>query len=170
MLETLEFAVKRGAKIYGEICGFCVTNDGYNYIKGDESGEQYARAVRLAVGKNQNPDYVSLNGTATETEDNSEINGLHIAFKEEFNKITYSCPKAFLGNTYGASSAIDIIISCLSMKNSLIVKTGNVKSVAYKNEFPLVIGQNNRGKTINSFLQMSKGLGGINSALYIKRL
>jgi 3-oxoacyl-[acyl-carrier-protein] synthase II len=169
VLETMETAVERNAHIYGEIAGFGSTNDGVDYLGCDENGIQYARSIAMALDDQKIiPDYVSLNGTALEHEDNSEVNGLNVAFGKDLDDIACSCPKAFYGNTYGASGAMDAVIACLSMESSLVVKTGNVTDKSMNVNFNLVT-KNNLEKELKSSLVMSKGLGGINSALLIKK-
>ncbi|MCU0286440.1 MAG: beta-ketoacyl-[acyl-carrier-protein] synthase family protein [Acidobacteria bacterium] len=168
ILETLTSALERNASIYGEICGFGLTNDGYHYRSADPSGKQYARAVMMAMGKEKRPGYISLNGAAVQNEDYAEVNGLKRAFGTGLAEIPCSCPKAFYGHTYGAAGAMDLVTACLTMKNNIIIKTGFVEEIDPGIELPLVT-KTNRECRVKSALIINKGLGGINSALYIKK-
>jgi 3-oxoacyl-(acyl-carrier-protein) synthase len=167
ILESLESARARNANIYCELVGYGLTNDGYDYLAGDPSGEQYARCIRLAT-KNNIPDLVFLNGAAHQREDDSEINGVNIAFKESLDKVKFACPKTFFGHSYGAASSMDVVTACLSMKYNKIIKTGNLTDLADNVNFNIITGKN-INSTVNNALIMAKGLGGINSGLFLNK-
>lgn len=170
ILESKESALKRNAPIYGEICGYGLTNDGVSSLKSDPNGIQYARAIRQAMADwPVLPDYVSLNGCAVENEDDSEMNGLNIAFKENTRKLLCSCPKTFYGHSYGAAGAMDVICACLMMKHQTVIKTQNTQSPVKNVKCNLLIEKSEK-KLIKSTLVMNKGLGGINSALLLCNL
>lgn len=171
ILETYESAIKRGATIYAEISNCAQTNDGYDYINSNCDGHEYSRCIEIVLhNKTRQPDYISLNGTGIKNEEDSEVNGLKKYFSSKINNSNISCPKAFYGNTFGAAAAMDVIIACLSMKNNIIIKMGNVEELdpVYE-ELDFVIGKN-KTKEINSSLVLSKGLGGFNSAISLSRI
>lgn len=167
LLESLESARARNAEIYCEVTGYGLTNDGYDYLSGDPGGEQYARSIQLAA-KGRIPDVVFLNGAADTREDNAEVNGVNTAFGAELEKIKFTCPKAFYGHSYGSASAMDVITACYSMRHSKVIKTGNVTELADNVNFDMVT-QRNQDCSVESALIMAKGLGGINSCLYLNR-
>ncbi len=167
VLESLESAKARNADIYCEVAGYGLTNDGYDYIAGSSDGEQYARCVRIAV-KDSIPDLVFLNGAAHEREDNSEVNGVNTAFKKEIEKVRFTCPKAFYGHCYGASSSMDVITACYSMKHNRIIKTGNVVNLADNINFNMVTKENISSR-VDTALIIAKGLGGINSGIFLNK-
>jgi 3-oxoacyl-[acyl-carrier-protein] synthase II len=181
IMETLESARQRNVSIYAEVVGSGLSSDGHHYRDGDESGDQYARAVGQALTYQYNGgdrahhldehpiDYISLNGTAVQREDNAEVNGLKRIFGDRLAGISCSCPKAFYGHAFGAAGGMDVITACLSMKHNTIIKTGNVEACADGVALDLVTG-NNLHRDVNSSLVINKGLGGINSALYFKSL
>jgi 3-oxoacyl-(acyl-carrier-protein) synthase len=167
VLESLESAQERNAHIYAEVSGFGLTNDGCHYLAGDESGEQYGRAVTLAVN-GETPDVVMLNGVAYDREDKAELNAVRKAFGSKANRIKFTCPKAFYGHSYGAAAAMDVVTACMSMKENMIIKSGNFGEMAPESGLDFVTSSN-IDKAMNSSLVMSKGLGGINTALFLKK-
>lgn len=167
VLESLESAIARNADIYCEVTGYGLTNDGYNYLAGKTDGEQYARSIQMAV-KDRIPDVVFLNGAADTREDNAEIKGVNIAFGSDLDNIKFTCPKAFYGHSYGAAAAMDVITACYSMRHNKVIKMGNVTELADNVNFNMVT-QKNQDTLVDSALIMSKGLGGINSGLYLNK-
>lgn len=167
ILEEREHARNRGANIYAELKSFYTNNDGYHYFLGDPHGKEYSNLIKKIL-KGERPDYISLNGSAVKNEDESEINGICNAFDSNLDGISISCPKAFWGNAFGASGAMDTLVSLLSIQNSLIIKSGFVSApdIKIKKQF---VYNNNLEKNISSALVLNKGFGGINSALFLKK-
>lgn len=163
VLEELSHAKARGAHIYSEIVGVGLTNDGQE----STAAEQYSRCILMST-QNKIPDVVFLNGMATKNEDDIEIEGINKSFKDNINKIKFTCPKAFYGHSYGAAAAMDVVLACCSMENNKILKSGLVSKPAKNVNFDLMYS-NHSNHNINSCLIISRGLGGINSSIFLSK-
>ena len=137
----------------------------------DAKGVQLARAIKTAlINAKANPkdiDYISLDGLAIDIWDKGETAAIKEVFGKRSKDIPASCPKSMFGNLLGASGAIDLIITILAMQNSLIPPTINLDN-------PDPDGLNYIKKEasehkINKALIISRGRGGINSALIIEK-
>ncbi|MDD5595154.1 MAG: beta-ketoacyl-[acyl-carrier-protein] synthase family protein [Candidatus Omnitrophica bacterium] len=164
-------AKERGANIWAYVTGYGTTCDGQDRIKPEASGKQLVRAIEIALAdakaNKEEIDYISLDGLALHAWDASEINAIKAVFGKRAEKIPASCPKSAFGNLLGASGALDLIITVLSMEHNLIAPTLNL-------EDPDLDGLNyikNQAKecSINKALVISRGRGGINSVLVAER-
>ncbi len=164
-------AKARGANIWAYVTGYGTTCDGKDRINPDTSGKQLARAIEIALAdakiNKEEIDYISLDGLALDAWDASEINAIKAVFGKRAEKIPASCPKSAFGNLLGASGALDLIITVLSIEHNLIVPTLNL-------EDPDLDGLNyvkHQAKeySINKALVISRGRGGINSVLVVER-
>ncbi|MDD5669343.1 MAG: beta-ketoacyl-[acyl-carrier-protein] synthase family protein [Candidatus Omnitrophica bacterium] len=153
------------------ISGYGTTCDGYNRIEPDVDGIQLARAISMALDDAgiapKDIDYISLDGLAVSAWDNTEVAAINRVFGALASKIPASCPKSMFGNLLGASGAVDLITTILAMENSFVPPTVNLvnpdpASLAF------VIGKG-RQATINKALIISRGRGGINSALVVEK-
>jgi 3-oxoacyl-(acyl-carrier-protein) synthase len=171
VMEGVERAKKRGANILGYISGYGTTCDGLDRINPAADGKELARAIRMALedAKVEPKDigYISLDGLAVELWDNSEIKALEIVFADALKNIPVSCPKSMFGNLLGASGALDMIIALLSMEHNLVAPTLNLDTPVLKN-INYVAKQAKEYK-INKALIISRGRGGINSALVVEK-
>jgi 3-oxoacyl-[acyl-carrier-protein] synthase II len=171
VMEGVERAKKRGANILGYISGYGTTCDGVDRINPAADGKELARAIRMALddAKVEPKDigYISLDGLAVDLWDDSEIKALKLVFGDTLKDIPVSCPKSMFGNLLGASGALDMIIALLSMEYSLIPPTLNLDT-------PVSNGMNYVAKEareykVNKALVISRGRGGINSALVVEK-
>ena len=171
VMESVVRARKRGARILGFISGYATTCDGVDRIDCACDGKQLARAIENALTDAQTNadeiDYISLDGLATDLWDNSEINALKLVFGNRLKDIPISCPKSMFGNLLGASGAVDMVTTLLTMEHSLVPITLNLDA-------PSVDGLNyitNEAKEykINKALIISRGRGGINAALVVEK-
>lgn len=170
ILEGEERAKKRGARILAYISGYGATCDGYDRIKFDPSGKELARAISEALDeagvKPDEVDYISLDGAATEDGDTSEANALKQVFKARLKSIPASAPKTMFGNLLGASGAVDTIITVMAMKNNMAPPMINLAEPVADLNF---VRDKGLSKEIKTALVISRGRGGINSALVLKR-
>lgn len=129
LFEELEHAKKRGAKIYAEVLGFGSTDDAYHITAPDEKGIGPARAMTQAIQEAKiSPDdiqYVNAHGTSTHYNDKIETLALKIALKEGAKKIAVSSTKSMVGHLLGASSAIELMTTALSIARDVAHPTIN---------------------------------------------
>jgi 3-oxoacyl-[acyl-carrier-protein] synthase II len=130
VLETLESALKRNAKIYAEISGYGSTCDAYHRVRLEENGLEPARAMSLALADAgidaDKIDYVNLHGTSTQLNDRIETQALKLAFGENAYKIPMSATKSQLGHPQGASGSAGIGATLMAMTTSVIAPTINL--------------------------------------------
>jgi len=170
-MENIARAKSRQANILALISGYGTNCDAVDRINPDPSGEQLAKAIKMAlVDAKANPeeiDYISLDGLAVDIWDRSEINAIKLAFGSRAKDIPASCPKSMFGNLLGASGAVDIITTILSMGNGLVCPTINLDTPD-PNGLNFVAKQAKEYK-INKALVISRGRGGINSVLVVEK-
>lgn len=171
LLEPVARAKERGANIFAYICGYGTSCDGVDRINPASDGKELARAIKMALADAQvsagDIEYISLDGLAVEIWDNSEITAIKSVFGDKLKKIPVSCSKPMFGNLLGASGAVDMIIAILAMEHSLVPPTLNLDE-------PAINGLNYITKKAQEFnieraLIISRGRGGINSALVIEK-
>lgn len=173
VLETLENALARNAKIYAEIKGYGASCDAYHRVRLEENGEEPARAMQLAMqDAGISPgaiDYVNLHGTSTLLNDRIETKALKTAFGERAYQIPMSATKSQVGHPQGASGAVGIGATLLALNESVIPPTINL-------DFPdadcdLDYTPNAaREKEVKTALCNCIGFGSKNSALVLKKI
>jgi len=172
VMEGRERVNSRGVKALAYISGYGTTCDGADRINPASDGKELARAINLALSDARaNPEeigYISLDGLAVEAWDDSEIKGLKRVFKDRLADIPLSCPKSMFGNLLGASGAVDLIITVLSMENNLVPPTLNLTAPQYEG-LNFVRGKSQQ-REIQKALVISRGRGGINSALVVEKI
>lgn len=128
ILEEYEHAKARGAKIYGELCGYGNTCDAYHYTAPKPDGSCASRAIAQAL-QEANYDasdvvYVNAHGTGTPLNDKSETQALKLAFGEDnAKKLHISSSKSMTGHTLGAAGGMEVIVSALSLQNNIVTPT-----------------------------------------------
>jgi len=172
VLESVERAKSRNANIAAIISGFGTTCDGVDRINPDVSGKELARAIDMALleakTRPEEIDFISLDGLALDIWDTGEINALRKVFGANLKRIPVSCPKSAFGNLLGASGVIDLIISILAMEHNLIPPTTNLEEPVDNGlNFVSMVAREHK---INKALIISRGRGGINSALVVERI
>ncbi|MES1920615.1 hypothetical protein MHBO_002266 [Bonamia ostreae] len=170
VLEELEFARKRGAKIYGEILGSGMSNDSFDITKpsgiGALSAMQNAfNSVRNSKFSKNDINFIVAHGTSTVIGDKAETEALVDFFGEKSKeKMTFST-KGALGHTIGASGAIDLIIGVKALKEKKIPATKNLeKEIDLKIDF---VKKESRKIATKCFLANSFGFGGYNSSIIV---
>jgi 3-oxoacyl-(acyl-carrier-protein) synthase len=171
VMESIERAQKRGARILGYACGFGTTCDGVDRIQPDAAGIELARAIRIALEDAQlkpaEIDFISLDGAAIGAWDKSEIAGIKEVFGQRAGEIPLSCPKSMFGNLLGASGAVDVITALLAMENNLVPPTLNLDAPDPNGMH--YVAKKAEERVIDKALVISRGRGGINAALVIEK-
>jgi 3-oxoacyl-(acyl-carrier-protein) synthase len=170
-MENIERAKARKANIQAVISGYGTTCDGKDRIKPATDGNELARAIKMALDdarvNSSEIDYISLDGLACDDWDAGEVNAIKEVFGNYARNIPVSCPKSMFGNLLGASGVVDVIIAILAMEHSLVPPTINLDEPADNNLN--YIKKQAMGHQINKALVISRGRGGINSALVLEK-
>jgi len=166
VLEGLEHALARGAKIYGEIVGYAATSDGYDMVQPSPDGQ--IRCMRLALaGLNDPVVYVNTHGTSTPVGDIGELQALREVFGEHIPYI--SSTKSLTGHSLGATGVHETIYSLLMMENSFISASANIEEIdPGAAGFPIV-RERMDNVALDCVISNSFGFGGTNATLVFKR-
>jgi 3-oxoacyl-[acyl-carrier-protein] synthase II len=131
ILEEMEHAKARGAKIYGEIAGYASTCEAFHRVRLEECGEEPARTIGMALNEaNIAPeaiDYISYHGTATELNDRIETRAMKLAFNGHAYKTPGSSLKSLIGHPQGACGAAGIAATLLAMRDGIVPATANLE-------------------------------------------
>jgi 3-oxoacyl-[acyl-carrier-protein] synthase II len=129
VIESLEHATARGARIYAEVAGFGLTNDAYHMTQPRPDGREAIRAMRLALDDaGCNPtdvDWVNAHGSSTPLNDGTEATAIRTVFGDHTDRLPVSGSKGWHGHALGASGAMETAIACLAMTRSWIHPTLN---------------------------------------------
>ncbi|MBK7707984.1 MAG: beta-ketoacyl-[acyl-carrier-protein] synthase family protein [Acidobacteria bacterium] len=171
VLETLESATARGARIYGEILGYGSTCDAYHRVRLEENGVEPARAMTLALADAgvapETIDYINLHGTSTQLNDRIETQAIKNAFGEHAYKLASSATKSQIGHPQGASGAAGIGAALLALHKGIIAPTINLDEPDPACD--LNYTPNNAKKAeVDTVLCNCIGFGSKNSALVLK--
>ena len=170
VMEGIERAQKRNANILAYISGYATTCDGEDRINPASDGRELGRTINMALSDaNISPDdidYISLDGLALDLWDDSEIKAIESVFGRRIKEIPVSCPKSMFGNLLGASGAVDLVITILAMEHGLVPPTINLDEPALDT---LNYVREAKEHKINKALIISRGRGGINSALVVEK-
>jgi len=130
VLESLEHAQARGARIYAELAGAGMSSDAFHMTLPDESGKTQARAMTMALKEGglepSAVDYVNAHGTATAAGDIAETKAIKVALGKHAGKVAISSNKSMIGHCLGASGAIEAVATVLTIVNSLLPPTINL--------------------------------------------
>jgi len=173
VLEELENAQNRGAKIYAEITGYGATCDAYHRVRLEDTGVEPARAMTLALedaGRNsEEVDYVNLHGTSTLLNDKIETSALKLAFDEHAYKIPMSATKSQVGHPQGASGAAGLGAALCAMNTRVIPPTINLDEGDPECDLDYVANEA-READVKIALCNCIGFGSKNSALALEKL
>ena len=173
VLEELDHAIKRGAKIYAEITGYGATCDAYHRVRLAEDGDEPARAMKLALAdagrEPKDLDYVNLHGTSTLLNDRIETSALKLAFDGYAARIPMSATKSQIGHPQGASGAAGIAAALCAMQRRRIPPTINLDEPDPACDLDYVPNQY-REAEVRVALCNCIGFGSKNSALVIERV
>ena len=164
VIEELEHALARGAKIYGEIVGYGATSDGYDMVA--PSGEGAVRCMKMAMQDVETVDYINTHGTSTPVGDVKELGAIQELFGD--NSPAISATKAMTGHALGAAGVHEAIYSTLMLDNNFIAPSINI---AHLDEAAqgLDIVTEARDAQLNTVMSNSFGFGGTNATLVIKK-
>ena len=172
MLEELEHALKRGAKIYAEVVGFGSTSDAYHITAPDPTGDGMVRAMRLAISeagiKPEDVDYINAHGTSTHLNDSGETLAVKTAFGEASKTLPVSSIKGNVGHLLGAAGAVEAIATVKAIETSLIPPTINYKVPDEECDLD-VVPNVPRKKELTYAMSNSLAFGGHNGCLIFKK-
>ena len=167
VLEELEHAKARGAKIYAELTGYGATSDGYDMVA--PSGEGAVRCMKMSLKTARNKiDYINTHGTSTPVGDITELRAVKEAFGNNIPKI--SSTKSLTGHPLGAASVHEAIYCLIMMKNNFIAASANIIEMDDEaKKFPIVT-KVERNVKLNSVMSNSFGFGGTNATLIFEKV
>ncbi|WP_034439691.1 beta-ketoacyl-ACP synthase II [Clostridium ihumii] len=172
ILEELENALKRNAKIYGEVVGYGATCDAYHITKPSDDSREISRAMEMAINqanisKNE-ISYINAHGTSTYYNDKSETNAIKALFNEFAYEIPVSSTKSMMGHLLGAAGAVEAIICAKALEDSFIPATIGLEVKDEECDLNYV-PNNGIQKQIKYALSNSLGFGGHNATLLLKK-
>jgi 3-oxoacyl-[acyl-carrier-protein] synthase-1 len=167
VLEELEHAKARGAKIYAEVAGYGATSDGHDMVS--PSGEGAVRCMKMALETVTTPvDYINPHATATPIGDLKEIEAIREVFGDKCPPI--SSTKSLTGHSLGAAGAQEAIYSLLMMQNGFICESANIENIdPAMADMPIVRERRDNVK-LNCVLSNSFGFGGTNASVVFKQV
>ncbi|MCF6409211.1 beta-ketoacyl-ACP synthase II [Pseudalkalibacillus salsuginis] len=172
VLESLESAQKRGARIYGEIVGYGATGDAHHITQPAPGGEGGVRAMNIALqdaGMSPNEvDYLNAHGTSTDFNDKYETTAIKSVFGEHAQKLAISSTKSMTGHLLGAAGALEAVLSIKSIENNIMPPTINYETPDPECDLDYVPNEARKGE-VNAVMSNSLGFGGHNVALLFKR-
>lgn len=172
IVEELEHALARGAKIYAEIIGYGLSSDAYHIAAPPENGEGGARAMQMAVADSglglEDFDYVNAHGTSTPLNDRCETQAIKSVFGEHAYKMVVSSTKSMTGHMLGAAGGIESAFTAMALHDQIVPPTINLAQPSEECDLDYV--PNVARKTeIRAALSNSFGFGGTNAVVAMKR-
>jgi len=172
ILEELDKAVQRGARIYAEIVGYGLTGDAYHITSPAPGGEGAARCMSMSLrdaGVDPSEvDYINAHGTSTRYGDELETMAIKTVFKEHAYKLAVSSTKSMTGHLLGAAGGVEAVVCVLSIQNSMIPPTINLDNPDPECDLDYVPNRA-RPADINYAMSNSFGFGGTNACLLFKK-
>ena len=166
VLEELEHAKARGAKIYGELVGYGATSDGYDMVA--PSGEGAVRCMRMAMKDVKGEiDYINPHGTSTPVGDAKEIEAIREVFGAKIPPI--SSTKSLTGHSLGATGVQEAIYSLLMMKNGFLCESANIEELDPAFEGVPILRKRVDNAKVDTVMSNSFGFGGTNATLVFQR-
>jgi 3-oxoacyl-[acyl-carrier-protein] synthase II len=171
VLEEMERAVRRGARLYAEILGYGSTSDAFHITKPSFEGQ--SRAISEALGEAQilpeEVDYINAHGTATQWNDLLETQAIKKVFGNYAYKVPVSSTKSMHGHPIGAAGAIELIVSLLAIKNQAIPPTINLDQPDPECDLDYVPNIGRKGVKVNTVMSNSFAFGGTNAVLIARK-
>lgn len=172
VLEEMEHAVRRGARIYGEVIGYGATGDAYHLTGQPDAHEGLQRSMRKALKDGglapTDIDYVNAHGTSTPLNDPNEIKAIKAVFGDHARQLSISSTKSATGHMLGAAGSVEFIACTLAMRDAMIPPTINY--VTPDPQCDLDITPNTpRAREVNVAISNSSGFGGHNVTIALKR-
>jgi len=171
VLEELEHAKARGAKIYAEVVGYGMSGDAHHITAPAEDGNGGFRCMQAALKRaGMNPediDYVNAHGTSTPLGDEIELGAVERLFGDHAKSISMSSTKSAIGHLLGAAGAVEAIFSVMAIKNGVVPPTLNLDNPSVETSIDLV-PHTPKERTVRAALSNSFGFGGTNASLVFK--
>lgn len=172
VLEELEHAKKRGAKIYAEVAGYGATGDAYHFTSPAPGGEGAARAfkaaMRVAGLPMESADYINAHGTSTSLNDKFETEAIKVAFGEHARKLSVSSTKGAMGHSLGAAGGIETIVCAKSIQTGVIAPTINYQTPDPECDLDYTVNTA-RERKVDVAININLGFGGHNGVLVLRR-
>ena len=172
ILESLQHATRRKARIYAEVAGYAATSEAYHMVIPKEDGLDIAQTMTLALqdakAEPKLVDYVNAHATSTVLGDEVEVKGLRAVFGKRVEKILVNATKSLIGHTLGASGAIASIASTLSLDQNVIHPTVNYTDPDPNCALPGISGKTQK-KSLRMALVNAFGFGSNNAVLVLKK-
>ena len=172
IIEELEHAKARGAKIYAEIVGYGATCDAYHMTSPSPTGEAAAKGMELAFTeaglKPSDINYINSHGTSTGLNDKYETTAIKIALGEHADKVVINSTKSMVGHLLGAAGGVEAIVTALSIKNDFVHKTVGFETFDPECDLNYCT-DGNKNMEVNAALSNSLGFGGHNATICLKK-
>ena len=172
VLEELEHAKARGAKIYAEVIGYGLSGDAYHITAPAEDGDGGFRAMKAAIERAKiSPDeidYINAHGTSTPLGDEIELNAVARILGDSAKGVSMSSTKSAIGHLLGAAGSVEAIFCVLAMRDNIAPPTLNLENPSVETEIDLV-PLKSRERQIDTVLSNSFGFGGTNASLILRR-
>ncbi len=166
VLEELEHARARGAKIYAELVGYGATSDGDNMVA--PSGEGAVRCMQQAIATVDSPiDYINTHGTSTPVGDIAELDAMRELFGDKVP--AFSSSKSLCGHSLGAAGVLEAIHCLLMMENSFMAGSINISELDPKAEDMPVLRETRENSDLNTIMSNNFGFGGTNATIVFQR-
>lgn len=166
VVEELEHALARGAKIYAEIVGYGATSDGYDMVA--PSGEGAERCMKQALATVDTPvDYINVHGTSTPVGDVKELGAIRNVFADQ--KPAISSTKSMTGHSLGAAGAHEAIYSLLMLEHDFIAPSINIETLDEQAVGMNIVTETKENAGLETVMSNSFGFGGTNASLVFKR-
>ena len=173
VLETLEHAKARGAKIYAEVIGYGMSGDAYHITAPSESGDGAYRCMKAALKRAgiapSEIDYVNAHGTSTPMGDEIELGAVERLFGNSAGKLAMSSTKSAIGHLLGAAGAVEAVFSVLAIRDNIAPPTLNLDNPSVATAIDLV-PHTAKKREINVALSNSFGFGGTNASIVLRRV
>jgi 3-oxoacyl-[acyl-carrier-protein] synthase II len=172
IIEALDVALERGARIYAELIGYGLTGDGYHMTSPCPDGDGAVRCMQTALDDAgvayDMVDYINAHGTSTELNDLYESRAVKTVFKDHAFKLPISSTKSMTGHLLGGAGGVETVFTALSIYNDIMPPTINYENQAEECDLDYVPNLARR-KTVNIAMTNSFGFGGTNASLLLKK-
>ncbi len=172
VLEELEHAIQRNARIYAEVIGYGATSDAYHITSPAPEGEGGARAMKRAIQdanlKPEEIDYINAHGTSTHLNDSCETMAIKSALGEASKKVMVSSTKGNMGHLLGAAGGVEAVICAKTIQNQIVPPTINYQEKDEECDLDVVPNEI-RNVSVNVVMSNSLGFGGHNASIILKK-